>query len=234
MEEKNMYVTVFGIIALVLVVLIALVIINKNKEEKKVEEMLNINYEVEGNEISLVQYLTENPVVAMYIEDYGSVVVELYPNVAENTVNNFISLVKSGFYDNNTFHRLIPGFVLQGGDPTGNGTGGPGYHIKGEFSANGVKNDLKHTKGILSMARSQEMDSAGSQFFIMLGEATHLDGQYAAFGKVIDGMETIERIEKLERVSNPQSGKLATNLTLKKALVDLKGKTYKEVEKVTE
>ena len=177
MEEKNMYVTVFGIIALVLVVLIALVIINKNKEEKKVEEMLNINYEVEGNEISLDQYLTENPVVAMYIEDYGSVVVELYPNVAENTVNNFISLVKSGFYDNNTFHRLIPGFVLQGGDPTGNGTGGPGYHIKGEFSANGVKNDLKHTKGILSMARSQEMDSAGSQFFIMLGEATHLDGQ---------------------------------------------------------
>lgn len=234
MEEKNMYVTVFGIIALVLVVLIALVIINKNKEEKKVEEMLNINYEVEGNEISLDQYLTENPVVAMYIEDYGSVVVELYPNVAENTVNNFISLVKSGFYDNNTFHRLIPGFVLQGGDPTGTGTGGPGYHIKGEFSANGVKNDLKHTKGVLSMARSQEMDSAGSQFFIMLGEATHLDGQYAAFGKVIDGMETIERIEKLERVSNPQSGKLATNLTLKKALVDLKGKTYKEVEKVTE
>ena len=234
MEEKNMYVTVFGIIALELVVLIALVIINKNKEEKKVEEMLNINYEVEGNEISLDQYLTENPVVAMYIEDYGSVVVELYPNVAENTVNNFISLVKSGFYDNNTFHRLIPGFVLQGGDPTGTGTGGPGYHIKGEFSANGVKNDLKHTKGVLSMARSQEMDSAGSQFFIMLGEATHLDGQYAAFGKVIDGMETIERIEKLERVSNPQSGKLATNLTLKKALVDLKGKTYKEVEKVTE
>ena len=170
----------------------------------------------------------------MYIEDYGSVVVELYPNVAENTVNNFISLVKSGFYDNNTFHRLIPGFVLQGGDPTGTGTGGPGYHIKGEFFANGVKNDLKHTKGILSMARSQAMDSAGSQFFIMLGEATHLDGQYAAFGKVIDGMETIERIEKLERVSNPQSGKLATNLTLKKALVDLKGKTYKDVEKVTE
>lgn len=234
MEEKNMYVTVFGIIAVVLVALIALVIINKNKEEKKVEEMLNINYEVEGNEISLEQYPTENPVVAMYIEDYGSVVVELYPNVAENTVNNFISLVKSGFYDNNTFHRLIPGFVLQGGDPTGTGTGGPGYHIKGEFSANGVKNDLKHTKGILSMARSQAMDSAGSQFFIMLGEATHLDGQYAAFGKVIDGMETIESIEKLERVSNPQSGKLATNLTLKKALVDLKGKTYKDVEKVTE
>lgn len=234
MKEKNVYITVFGIIILVLVVLTALVIINKNKDEKKVEEMLNINYDVEGNETNLEQYLTENPVVAMYIEDYGSVVVELYPNVAENTVNNFISLVKSGFYDNNTFHRLIPGFVLQGGDPTGTGTGGPGYHIKGEFSANGVKNDLKHTKGILSMARSQAMDSAGSQFFIMLGEATHLDGQYSAFGKVIDGMETIERIEKLERVSNPQSGKLATNLTLKKALVDLKGKTYKEVEKVTE
>lgn len=234
MEEKKMTIIVFGIIALVLAALIVMVVLNKNKEEKKVEEMLDINYEIEGNETDLSQYPTENPVVAMYIEGYGSVVMELYPKIAENTVNNFISLVKSGFYDNNTFHRLIPGFVLQGGDPKGTGTGGPGYHIKGEFTSNGHKNDLKHTEGILSMARSQDMDSAGSQFFIMLGEATHLDGAYAAFGKVIDGMDTVKRIEKTERVSDPNSGKLVSNLVLKKALVDLKGKTYKDVEKVTE
>lgn len=234
MEEKKMTIIVFGIITLVLVALVVIVALNKNKEEKKVEEMLDINYEVEGNETTLSQYPTENPVVAMYIEGYGSVVMELYPKIAENTVNNFISLVKSGFYDNNTFHRLIPGFVLQGGDPTGTGTGGPGYHIKGEFNSNGYKNDLKHTEGILSMARSQANDSAGSQFFIMLGEASHLDGAYAAFGKVIDGMDTVKRIEKMERVSNPQSGKLSQNLVLKKALIDLKGKDYQEVEKVTE
>ena len=235
MEENKMSMIVFGIIAIILVILIVVVVATKNKEVKKVEEnMLNINFEVEGNETTLTQYPTENPIVAMYIEGYGSVVVELYPNVAENTVNNFISLVKSGFYDNNTFHRLIPGFVLQGGDPTGTGTGGPGYHIKGEFTSNEFKNDLKHTEGILSMARSGHPDSAGSQFFIMLGEASHLDGAYAAFGKVIDGMDTVKLIEKMERVSDPQSGKLAKNLVLKKALVDLKGKTYKEVEKVTE
>src|SRR5699024_526104 len=133
-----------------------------------------------GNEAELKQYDTKNPVVAMYIEDYGSIVIELYPEIAPNTVNNFISLVKSGFYDNNTLHRLVSGFVLQGGDPNGMGTGGPGYTIKGEFSANGVENNLKHTKWVVSMARSQDYDSAGSQFFIMLGTAESLDGEYAA------------------------------------------------------
>ena len=195
--------------------------------------MLNINFEVEGNEATL-DYQTENPVVALYIEGYGSVVAELYPSIAPNTVNNFISLIKEGFYDNNSFHRLIPGFVLQGGDPTGTGTGGPGYHIEGEFTSNGFNNNLKHTDGILSMARSGHPDSAGSQFFIMLGEAPHLDGSYAAFGKVIDGLDTVKLIEKMERVSDAQSGKLAKNLVLKKALVDLKGKTYPAVEKVSE
>lgn len=234
MENKKMYMIMFGIIAVILVILVVTVVLNKNKTTKVVEEMLNINYEIEGNEMNLDQYQTENPVVAMYIEGYGSVVIELYPNVAPNTVNNFISLVKSGFYDNNTFHRLVTGFVLQGGDPTGTGSGGPGYHIKGEFSANGYTNNLKHTEGVVSMARSSEYDSAGSQFFIMLGEATHLDGSYAAFGKVIDGMDTIRLIAKTERVSNSSTGKLATNLTIKKAVFDLKGKEYKEVEKVTE
>ena len=194
---------------------------------------LNINYEKEGNEMNLEQYKTTNPIVAMEIENYGSIVIELYPEIAENTVNNFISLVKSGFYDNNTFHRLIPGFVLQGGDPEGQGTGGPGYHIKGEFSANGYENNLKHTEGIVSMARSQSYDSAGSQFFIMLGNAEHLDGNYAAFGKVIDGWDNITYIVSRESVVDTQSGKLQNNLTIKKAVVDTKGKTYQDVKKVT-
>ena len=208
-----------------------LAVTKEEKSPKGTENLLNINYEIEGNEMNLEQYNTTNPVVAMYIEDYGTIVIELYPEIAPNTVNNFISLVKKGFYDNNTFHRLMPGFVLQGGDPDGQGTGGPGYHIKGEFTANGYKNDLKHEEKIVSMARANDYDSAGSQFFIMLGEASYLDGSYAAFGKVIDGWENIERIVAMERVSNPESGKLATNLVIKKAIIDLKGKTYPEVKK---
>lgn len=222
---------VAGIIVVVMIAFFA----TKSVEETNYEpDYLNINYEIEGNEMNLEQYNTTNPVVAMEIENYGSIVIELYPEIAENTVNNFISLVKSGFYDNNTFHRLVPGFVLQGGDPDGQGTGGPGYHIKGEFSANNYENNLKHTEGIISMARSSSYDSAGSQFFIMLGTAEYLDGQYAAFGKVIDGWDNIKYIAANETVSNSQTGKLTNNLTIKKAVVDLKGKTYKEVEKVTE
>lgn len=198
------------------------------------EDMLDISFDQKGNEVELKQYDTENPVVAMYIEDYGTIVMELYPEIAPNTVNNFISLVKSGFYDNNTFHRLVPGFVLQGGDPNGMGTGGPGYTIKGEFSKNGFENDLKHTKWVVSMARSQDYDSAGSQFFIMLGDAENLDGEYAAFGKVIDGKENINRIVKNEGVSDADSGKLTHNLTIKKAVIDLKGKEYAEVKKISE
>jgi peptidyl-prolyl cis-trans isomerase B (cyclophilin B) len=170
----------------------------------------------------------------MYIENYGTIIMELYPDVAPNTVNNFISLIKSGFYDNNSFHRLVPGFVLQGGDPDGNGTGGPGYSIKGEFTSNGFENNLKHEKGIVSMARSSDNDSAGSQFFIMLDASSYLDGSYAAFGKVIDGFDIIEKIEDNEKVSDSSSGKLQTNLVIKKTLVDLKGKEYAEVEKIEE
>ena len=185
--KKNKILIVVGIILLILIILLACLIPQKSDEKKVYKEnLLNINYDVTGNEATLSSYDTKNPVVAMYIENYGSVVMELYPDIAPNTVNNFISLVKSGFYDNNTFHRLVPGFVLQGGDPDGTGTGGPGYSIKGEFSNNGFTNNLKHTKGVLSMARSSDNDSAGSQFFIMLGTSTYLDGVYAAFGKVID------------------------------------------------
>ena len=219
------------VVALVLLLFIAMLLPNKKKEIK--ENLLGIDYSIEGNETSL-DYDKENPLVALYIKKYGSVVIELYPDVAPNTVNNFISLVKSGFYDNNSFHRLVPGFVLQGGDPNGTGLGGPGYAIKGEFTNNGFENDLKHEKGIVSMARSQDNDSAGSQFFICLGTASNLDGDYAAFGKVIDGYDVISAIEKNEVVADPSSGQLKNNLVLKKALIDLKGKEYPEVEKIEE
>ena len=222
-------VIVGGIIAVLLIAV--LVISTSSKKEKREEKLLGINYDVKGNEAKL-EYDTENPVVAMYIEGYGSVVMELYPDIAPNTVNNFISLIKSGFYDNNSFHRLMPGFVLQGGDPDGNGSGGPGYTIKGEFSDNGFENDLKHEKGIVSMARGNDNDSAGSQFFIMLDKSDFLDGKYAAFGKVIDGFDIVEDIEKTEIVADKDTGKLNKNLVLKKALVDLKEKEYSEVEKI--
>ena len=132
--------------------------------------------------------------IKIEMQDGGVMIAELYEDVAPLTVDNFLSLANKGFYDNLTFHRVIPGFMIQGGCPKGNGTGGPGYHIKGEFSANGVKNDLKHTRGVLSMARAAQPDSAGSQFFIMHADAPHLDGQYAAFGKVIEGLEVVDRI----------------------------------------
>ena len=203
--------------------------------EKKEIDLLEIDFTKSGNETSLEKYKTENPVVAMEIKDYGAIVMELYPDKAPNTVNNFISLVKSGFYDGNSFHRLVPGFVLQGGDPTGTGSGGPGYSIKGEFKNNGYENnDLKHDEKIVSMARSQDNDSAGSQFFIMLGKSEFLDGDYAAFGKVIDGFDCIKEIEEEEIVEDIDSGKLRNNLTIKKALVDLKGKEYDEVEKIND
>ena len=135
-----------------------------------------------------------NPIVTIEMENGDIIKAELYPNVAPNTVNNFISLINHGFYDGVIFHRVIPGFMIQGGDPDGVGTGGPGYSIKGEFARNGFKNDLKHTAGVLSMARSMLPNSAGSQFFIMHKDAPHLDGDYAAFGKVIEGMDVVDKI----------------------------------------
>ena len=228
MKNKN----IFIIIGVILVVILLIVAINVPEKEKKVKEnLLKINYNIEGNETEL-DYDTENPVVAMYVENYGSIVMELYPDVAPNTVNNFISLVKSGFYDNNTFHRLVPGFVLQGGDPDGVGTGGPGYTIAGEFNRNGYENNLLHEKWVISMARSSDPDSAGSQFFICLDDTPSLDGEYATFGKVIDGFKNIENIVENEKIADSNSGKLVNNLVIKKALIDLAGKEYQEVEKI--
>ena len=226
--------TIFLISFLVLIILVPLLIVLIiNLSKGKVEEnLLGIDYDIKGNTVKLDKYKTDNPLVAMYIEKYGSIVIELYPDKAPNTVNNFISLTKSGFYDNNTFHRLVPGFVLQGGDPTGTGTGGPRYTIKGEFKDNNYDNDLKHEKKIVSMARGTDNNSAGSQFFIMLADNSSLDGQYAAFGKVIDGWSNIEKIVQNETIQDTDSGTLANNLILKKALVDTRGKEYPRVETI--
>ena len=143
-----------------------------------------------------------NPIVTIEMEDGGIIKAELYPEIAPNTVNNFISLVQKGFYDGVIFHRVIPGFMIQGGDPNGVGIGGPGYCIKGEFSANGFQNDLKHTRGVLSMARTMIPDSAGSQFFIMHADYPALDGQYAAFGRVIDGIEAVDHVAAIQTDAN--------------------------------
>ena len=173
--------------------------------------------------------ITENPIVTMEIEDYGTIKIELYPEYAPNTVANFVSLIENGFYDGLTFHRLVPGFVLQGGDPDGDGTGGPGYTIDGEFKANGyTKNTLSHDKGVISMARSMDYDSAGSQFFIVLDDSakSSLDGMYAGFGRVTEGMEILEEIEANEKIADDATGALEENITITKVTVDTFGYEY--------
>ena len=172
---------------------------------------------------------TENlPIATIEVEGYGIIKAELYPEIAPNTVNNFIYLANSGFYDNLTFHRVIKDFMIQGGDPNGNGTGGPGYSIEGEFTSNGIANSLKHTEGVLSMARAQDPNSAGSQFFIMTKAASHLDGDYAAFGKVINGMDVVHEIENVKTGSND---KPKEDIVIKSINVDTKGVDYSEPEK---
>ncbi|MFC6603254.1 peptidylprolyl isomerase [Ectobacillus funiculus] len=168
-----------------------------------------------------------NPVVTIVMENDKQIKVELYPEVAPNTVLNFISLVQKGFYDGLTFHRVIPGFMIQGGDPEGTGTGGPGYTIRGEFSSNGFKNNIKHETGVISMARSNNPDSAGSQFFIMVKNAPQLDGEYAAFGKVIEGMETVNEIVNVERDSKD---KPIHEQKMKKVTVETFGEKYDKPE----
>ncbi|WP_172199372.1 peptidylprolyl isomerase [Saccharibacillus qingshengii] len=171
------------------------------------------------------------PVVTIEMDNGGIIKLELYPEIAPNTVNNFISLVKSGFYDGVAFHRIVPGFVIQGGDPEGTGGGGPGYAIKGEFTSNGFDNTLLHTEGVLSMARTEEPDSAGSQFFIMLADQPSLDEQYAAFGKVIEGMDVVQAIAALP-VDGKDKPTSAEGATMKTVTVDTLGKEYPEPEKI--
>ncbi|MDI9476151.1 MAG: peptidylprolyl isomerase [Natronincolaceae bacterium] len=171
----------------------------------------------------------KNPIVTITMESGKQMKAELYPNIAPNTVNNFISLINQGYYNGVIFHRVIPNFMIQGGDPSGTGTGGPGYSIKGEFIGNGFKNDLKHTKGVLSMARTMIPDSAGSQFFIMVADSPHLDGQYAAFGKVIEGIEVADEIVSVDR---NYSDKPNIDQRMEEVTVDTFGVEYSEPQKV--
>lgn len=171
----------------------------------------------------------ENPVVTIELENGGEIKAELYPEVAPNTVNNFISLIRQGFYDGLIFHRVIPGFMIQGGDPRGDGTGGPGYSIKGEFTGNGHPNPLKHTRGVLSMARAMYPDSAGSQFFIMVADSPHLDGQYAAFGQVTSGLKYVDEIVNVDRDFRDRP---TVEQKMKKVTVELFGEDYPEPQKM--
>lgn len=193
---------------------------NNNTSSQKNDEEIETTVESTG----------ELPIATIKIKDFGTIKAELYPDKAPNTVNNFISLANSGFYDGLIFHRVIKGFMNQGGDPDGVGTGGPGYSIKGEFSNNGyTNNDLKHTAGVLSMARANDPDSAGSQFFIMAEEASYLDGDYAAFGKVIEGMDVVNDINSVQTNSNAKPLK---DVVIESITVDTKGINYKEPEKI--
>ncbi len=173
--------------------------------------------------------MAQNPIVTFTMENGDVFKAELYPEIAPNTVNNFISLIGRNFYDGLIFHRVIRGFMIQGGDPEGSGMGGPGYSIKGEFSQNGVENDIKHEEGVLSMARSMNPDSAGSQFFVMHKHSPHLDGSYAAFGKVIEGMEAVNRIAETR---TDYSDRPLEDQVIKSVTVDCFGVEYPEPEKI--
>lgn len=170
-----------------------------------------------------------NPVATIEMENGGEIKLELFPEVAPNTVKNFIFLAQKGFYNGVIFHRVIPGFMIQGGDPTGTGTGGPGYCIKGEFKSNGHENKLKHDRGVISMARTMEPDSAGCQFFIMAANSAHLDGDYASFGKVLTGMEEVDKIVAVER---DRMDKPVEEQRIKEIRIETGGIEYEEPEKV--
>lgn len=189
----------------------------------------------EKNDESVSEFNSEatNPVATIKVQDFGEMKIELYFDKAPNTVENFISLANSGFYDGLTFHRVYEGFMIQGGCPDGDGTGDPGYSIKGEFSANGVDNDLTHTRGVISMARSSSYDSAGSQFFIMHQDSSLLDGQYAAFGMVVEGLDVLDAIAETEVTLNMSSGEMTTpvkSVIIESITVDTHGVDYAEPE----
>ncbi|GKU83022.1 peptidylprolyl isomerase [Niallia sp. NCCP-28] len=202
---------------LVIISIVSLAACGTKKEDKS-SDSSNVDY---------ADKIKENPLVTIEMNDGEKIEIELYPKVAPNTVSNFVSLVNKGFYDGLTFHRVIPDFMIQGGDPNGEGTGDPGYSIKGEFSSNGFDNGLKHERGILSMARSNDPDSAGSQFFIMVADQASLDGEYAAFGKVISGMDIVDTIVNVGRDEND---KPLEDVIMKKVTVDTKGEEYPEPE----
>lgn len=191
---------------------------NQSTKNEVTEEMSNYSSNVK-----------ENPIVTITMENDEKILIELYPEIAPNTVANFISLIEDGFYDGLIFHRVIPGFMIQGGDPNGTGTGGPGYSIEGEFSSNGFENNLAHEKGVISMARTMDPNSAGSQFFIMAENSPHLDGEYAAFGQVTEGLEVVDKIVSVER---DNADKPLEDQVMKSVVVDTKGFDYPEPKKI--
>ena len=226
MFTKHSKFFLIGMILILAVLIIGCGTEDKQEAEEQENQTENEN-ETEQNNQSGQLNKDENPVVTITMENEEQIVIELYPDIAPNTVNNFISLIEDGFYDGLIFHRVIPDFMIQGGDPDGNGIGGPGYAIKGEFNSNDFDNDLKHTRGVISMARSQSPDSAGSQFFIMVSDSPHLDGDYAGFGEVVEGMDTVDDIVSVER--NDQDKPLEDQV-MEKVEVDTKGFEYDEPE----
>lgn len=209
---------------LLLTFIIVLAACGTNEADNNTASTDTASPKTEAN-IDYAKDVTENPVATITMAGGEKIVVELEPKIAPNTVANFISLVEDGFYDGLIFHRVIPDFMIQGGDPEGTGMGGPGYSIAGEFTANGFENNFKHTRGVISMARSQDPDSAGSQFFIMHEDDTNLDGQYAAFGKVTEGIEAVDRIANVERNG---SNKPLKDEVIESITVDTKGFDYPE------
>ena len=212
-------------IALILI-LVAIVFMSfgcANEPEKTEEETGAVSSNVDKGDSN------KNPIVTIEMADGGVIKVELYPDVAPNTVNNFIALVDSGYYDGTIFHRVIPGFMIQGGSSDGTGMGGPDYSIEGEFTKNGFENNLKHTRGVISMARTDHPDSASSQFFIMVDKASHLDGGYASFGTVIEGMDVVDEIIS---VATGPSDKPIEEQVIERMTVDKKGIEYAEPSKV--
>lgn len=216
------------IIPVMCILSLMLVSCGKSETNSKSEDKSSVSENNDKSQDSITE-IGDLPIATIEIENYGTVKAELYPKIAPNTVDNFISLSNSGFYNGLTFHRVIKDFMIQGGDPKGDGTGGPDYAIKGEFTSNGFENSLKHTEGVLSMARSRQPDSAGSQFFIMTSTSSHLDGEYAAFGKVIEGMDIVKKIQEVKTNSND---KPIENVVIKSITVDTKGVKYSEPEKI--
>lgn len=211
-----------------LIVILVFILSGCGMQEENGGSATNNNVKQSNSNTGYPADVKERPVVTMKMEDGQAIVLELFPEAAPNTVANFISLIEKGFYDGLIFHRVIPGFMIQGGDPSGNGTGGPGYSINGEFKSNGFEvNTVKHDRGVLSMARTNDPNSASSQFFIMVQESSQLDGQYAAFGKVIEGMEVVDKIVSVER---DNMDKPLVDQKIESVTVDTKGYDYPEPE----
>lgn len=215
-DIKQMFLRKKGLVGVFFFMLASMIFAACGNESSNSEDTATSDYAKE---------VTENPIVTITMADDEKIVIELEPKTAPNTVANFISLVEDGFYNGLIFHRVIPGFMVQGGDPDGTGMGGPDYSIKGEFSSNGFENTLAHERDVISMARTNDPNSAGSQFFIMVDNATHLDGDYASFGKVIEGMDVVDKIVSVERDGND---KPSEEQTMKKVEVDTKGFNYPE------